>query len=197
MDGKPFMAGSFATTLRRKLFRGILQIIKKRWRSHTSFTEHLGLIPPQSPSHNARDQKVAANMKPAPHPYDYDFGTRDDALVADPVAESTMQLWQQTAKKNREIYTELFRTVPNNIVRNWDLYEVRTASRCFLTSADCTGPQQYVPKVRTGHVAPGVTLDRVKQRLSQVRGQLVECPLVRRFACRAMFHADNATGLPY
>jgi len=140
MDGKRFMVSSFATTLRRKLFR-----------------EHLGLIPPQSPG--PEDQKVASNMKPAPHPYDYDFGSKDDALVADPVAESTMQLWRQTAKKNREIYTEVFKTVPNNIVRNWETYE------------------QYVPKVRTGHVAPGVTLDRVKQCLSQVRGQLVDCPL--------------------
>jgi len=140
MDGKPFKVASFATTLRRKLFR-----------------EHLGLIPPQSP--NPKDQKVAANMKPAPHPYDYDFGSREDTLVADPVAGSTMQLWQQTAKKNREIYTDVFKTVPNNIVRNWEIYE------------------QYIPKVRAGHVAPGVTLDRVKERLSQVKGQLVECPL--------------------
>lgn len=30
----------------------------------------------------------------------------------------------------------------------------------------------------TGHVAPGVTLDQVKQRLSTVKGTLVECPLV-------------------
>ena len=38
--------------------------------------------------------------------------------------------------------------------------------------------QSYVPKVKTGHVAPGVPLDRVKNRLSLVRGALVECPLV-------------------
>ncbi|KAK2462177.1 hypothetical protein APHAL10511_005809 [Amanita phalloides] len=140
MDGRSCMVSSFATTLRRKLFR-----------------EHLGLIPPQRT--DPSKQKVTANMKPAPHPYDYDFGSQADKLVADPVADSTMLLWQQTAKKNREIFAELFKSVPTNIVRDWATYE------------------QYVPKVKTGHVVPGVTLERLKQRLSQVRGALVECPL--------------------
>jgi len=40
-------------------------------------------------------------------------------------------------------------------------------------------PQRYVPKVKTGHVVPGISLERVKQRLDQVRGSVVECPLVR------------------
>jgi phospholipase D1/2 len=35
-----------------------------------------------------------------------------------------------------------------------------------------------VPKTKTGHVVPGLPLSRVKDRLSQVRGALVECPLV-------------------
>ena len=39
--------------------------------------------------------------------------------------------------------------------------------------------QNYVPKVKTGHVAPGVPLDRVKDGLARVRGSLVEAPLVR------------------
>ena len=38
--------------------------------------------------------------------------------------------------------------------------------------------QNYVPNVKTGHVAPGVTLQRLKERLSQVKGALVEAPLV-------------------
>jgi phospholipase D1/2 len=37
--------------------------------------------------------------------------------------------------------------------------------------------QGYLPKVKTGHVAPGVSLDVVKDRLSRVRGALVEMPL--------------------
>jgi predicted transcriptional regulator len=39
-------------------------------------------------------------------------------------------------------------------------------------------PQSYVPKVKTGHVVPGITLDRVKKQLAEVKGALVECPLV-------------------
>ena len=39
--------------------------------------------------------------------------------------------------------------------------------------------QYYVPKVKTGHVAPEVPLARVKDRLAHVKGALVECPLVR------------------
>jgi phospholipase D1/2 len=41
------------------------------------------------------------------------------------------------------------------------------------------GYKNYVPKVKTGHVAPGISLARVKDRLSQVQGALVEAPLVR------------------
>ncbi|KAF8622038.1 hypothetical protein AX15_007323 [Amanita polypyramis BW_CC] len=140
MGGQPYRVSSFATTLRRQLFR-----------------EHLGLIPPQRS--DPRHHKVTSNMKPAPNPYEYDFGSGDDSLVADPVVESTLLLWQQTAKKNSEVYSEVFKTVPTNIVRNWASYE------------------QYVPKVKTGHVVPGISLERVKQRLNQVRGSLVECPL--------------------
>lgn len=38
--------------------------------------------------------------------------------------------------------------------------------------------QQYVPKVKTGHVVPEIPLDRVKDRLSKVKGALVEAPIV-------------------
>ena len=31
----------------------------------------------------------------------------------------------------------------------------------------------------TGHVVPGISLDQVKDKLSHVRGALVECPMVR------------------
>lgn len=45
--------------------------------------------------------------------------------------------------------------------------------------AECGVPQNFVPKVKAGHVIPDVTLDRLKKRLNEVRGSLVECPLVR------------------
>lgn len=77
----------------------------------------------------------------------------------DPVGESTLRLWNDTARKNREVFTEIFRPVPTNLVRNWSAYE------------------NYLPKVKTGHVAPGTTLERLKLKLSEVRGSLVECPM--------------------
>ena len=39
--------------------------------------------------------------------------------------------------------------------------------------------QTYLPKVKTGHVVPEIGLQRIEDRLSRVRGSLVECPLVR------------------
>lgn len=38
--------------------------------------------------------------------------------------------------------------------------------------------QYYIPKGKVGHVVKGIPLSRVKDRLSLVRGSLVECPLV-------------------
>ncbi|KAG1869290.1 hypothetical protein C8R48DRAFT_701012 [Suillus tomentosus] len=140
MDGHPYMAARFATTLRRKLFR-----------------EHLGLIEPQNVLHST--EKVTSFMRCAPEPNDNEIGMREDTAVADPLADSTLELWNHTARVNREIFTEVFRPVPTNLVRSWSAYE------------------SYLPKVKTGHVVPGIQLQRIKERLSQVRGSLVECPL--------------------
>ena len=65
---------------------------------------------------------------PAPQPYLYDFGSDEDAMVADPVCDSTQFLWQQVAKKNRDIYLEIFRPVPSNLVRDWAAYEVHISN---------------------------------------------------------------------
>lgn len=35
-----------------------------------------------------------------------------------------------------------------------------------------------MPKVLPGHVVPDITLERAKDRLSNVKGALVECPMV-------------------
>ncbi|KIN99261.1 hypothetical protein M404DRAFT_155707 [Pisolithus tinctorius Marx 270] len=139
MNGRPYMAARFAATLRRQLFR-----------------EHLGLIPPQNESFDGR---VTWAMKPAPDPHDDETELPEDEAVADPLAEQTLNLWNGTARRNREIFTELFRPVPTNLVQTWSAYE------------------SYVPKVKTGHVAPGIGLRRVKERLAQVKGSLVEAPI--------------------
>lgn len=139
MNGEYFPVGRFAATLRRKLYR-----------------EHIGLIKPQMPDGRAY---VTDFMRPAPHANPDETFEDGDRLVADPLSLNTDRLWTETAHKNREIFSEIFKPVPSDIVRNWKTYD------------------SYVPKIKTGHVAPGVTLDRVKERLSQVRGALVEAPL--------------------
>ncbi|EJC99464.1 phospholipase D [Fomitiporia mediterranea MF3/22] len=140
MDGNRYMAARFAATLRRSLYK-----------------EHLGLIPPQIC--NSREEEATSNMRPAPIPNDDETATREDELVADPLADETLALFDGTAKKNRGIFTEIFRTVPSNLVRDYKSYD------------------NFVPKVKTGHVVPDVPLDRVKARLSEVRGSIVDCPL--------------------
>ena len=52
-----------------------------------------------------------------------------------------------------------------------------------------------MPKVKTGHVAPGIPLARVKDRLSQVKGALVEAPLVRVHLGRSAVSSDLVPGL--
>jgi len=98
-------------------------------------------------------------MRCAPYPTEDETRLLEDALVADPLADSFHQLWNDSARQNREIFTELFRIVPTNLVRDWKAYN------------------NYLPKVKTGHVAADVPLDRIKDRLSLVKGSLVECPL--------------------
>ncbi|KAI0708777.1 phospholipase D/nuclease [Cerioporus squamosus] len=139
MDGQQYQAARFAATLRRKLYR-----------------EHLGLIPPQW----CRDEdRPDSFMQPAPHPNEDETGQQEDEIVADPLSDDTINLWNNTARKNREIFTEVFRPVPTNLIRSWKDYDA------------------YVPDVMTGHVVPDISLQRIKERLSEVRGALVECPM--------------------
>ena len=135
------MAARFAASLRRKLCR-----------------QHLGLIKPQIPQ--KAHEHVDSFMRAAPIPNDDEFGTDEDALVADPLGDDFGELWRRTAHENRAIFQNLFKPVPSDLVRNNKQYE------------------EYVPKVVTGHVVPGIGLDRVKSDLARVKGSLVEMPLV-------------------
>ena len=84
--------------------------------------EHLGLIKPQMCVDG--DEPVTSFMTPAPAPLHYELGTYEDELVADPLSERTEQLLCTTARKNREIFTEVFRPVPSNLVRDFKAYKV-------------------------------------------------------------------------
>lgn len=84
--------------------------------------EHLGLIPPQNVT--SRREHVTSFMHSAPVPNDDETGLEDDARVADPLSDNLLNLWNTTARVNREVFTELFRPVPSNLVHNWKAYEV-------------------------------------------------------------------------
>ncbi|KAG8952526.1 hypothetical protein FRC00_006757, partial [Tulasnella sp. 408] len=139
MDGKPFAASRFAATLRRKLFR-----------------EHLGLIPPQT---CVGGEPVTHSMRAPPHPQQDETHLQEDRIVADPLSEELLGLWLSTARINREVFSQIFKSVPTDNVRNWDQYK------------------RYVPQVKAGHVACDLPLAQIKERLSKVRGGLVEAPL--------------------
>lgn len=140
MDGHPYRAARFAATLRRKLFR-----------------QHLGLIPPQNAA--SRHEHTTTFMRPAPVANEDETYIEDDARVADPLSDGFVNLLNTTARVNREVFTELFRPIPSNLVRNWNAYDI------------------YKPQVKVGHVVPGMPLHRVKERLALVRGSIVEAPL--------------------
>ncbi|KAJ3930150.1 MAG: phospholipase D [Lentinula lateritia] len=140
MDGEPYMASRFAASLRRQMYK-----------------EHLGLIPPQDADMD--DDHPTPYMRPAPYQNPDRLNSQEDQMVADPLSTDTINLWTDTARQNREIFTEVFRPVPSNLVRDWAGYD------------------RYVPKTKTGHVVPDIPLQRVKDRLSKVKGALVEAPI--------------------
>ena len=70
-------------------------------------------------------------MRAAPFPASEMTYTEEDRLVADPLIHETDQLWKETARKNREIFTEIFRPVPSNLVQNVDTYDVCVNFFCF------------------------------------------------------------------
>ena len=71
-------------------------------------------------------------MRPAPHRNDDETSDPFDELVADPISDEALTLWMDTAKRNRDIYTEIFRPVPTNFVRNWEAYDVRFLFNLFV-----------------------------------------------------------------
>lgn len=76
---------------------------------------------------DGRDQ-VTDFMRPAPFANRDESYEPEDRLVADPISEETERLWRETAHNNREIFSEVFKPVPTNVVRNWKIYDVRLLS---------------------------------------------------------------------
>ncbi|KAL2797585.1 hypothetical protein BJX66DRAFT_86734 [Aspergillus keveii] len=156
MNGRQWMASRFASSLRRHLFR-----------------KHLGLLPPQDYEH-VNDQ--------------FDFDSPESQVVADPLADTFLSLWNTRAHTNTDVFREVFHSVPDDTVRNWTTY--KEFYGYYFKNAD---KQAFGEKIdgppapyKYGHVVsekfPGPEgVRRVKELLSQVKGTLVEMPLM--FLC--------------
>lgn len=163
MNGQPYRAARFASTLRRQLFR-----------------KHLGLI--QAQDMEAPNQ----NFEPIGVPNSYDHGSPEDQAVMDPLSDGFLALWNTRARTNTEAFGKIFHPVPHDDVRTWKDYE--TFYEHFFKEADKEAdgkegtkrPSRYM----WGHVvaenfSPGQQGAReVKDLLSTIRGTLVEMPLL-------------------
>ncbi|KAL4812744.1 hypothetical protein BDW67DRAFT_169477 [Aspergillus spinulosporus] len=156
MNGQQWTASRFASSLRRHLFR-----------------KHLGLLPPQDYEH-VNDH--------------FDFDSPESQVVADPLADTLLSLWNTRAHKNTEVYREVFHSVPDDTVRNWNTY--KEFYGYYFKNADKQAFGEKIdgppPAYKYGHVVaekfPGPEgVKRVKELLSQVKGTLVEMPLM--FLC--------------
>ncbi|KAG8810896.1 hypothetical protein FRC17_002713 [Serendipita sp. 399] len=138
MNGQPYQAARFAATFRRALFK-----------------EHLGLIPPQNctPT-NAND--VTTFMTPVPNAQVDTTNSSEDRVVEDPLSDKFLALWNGTAKNNTDIFWNIFKTVPNNMVRNWTEYN------------------NDVPNVSPGHVSTDLSAAEIKEKLAGVKGHIVQ-----------------------
>lgn len=157
MNGEPFTASKFATSLRRQLFR-----------------KHLGLLKHQ-PVDQPDNNWVAIDREPL----DYDWGSGADQLVEDPLSSEFWDLWSGTARTNTEVFEKAFHPVPSDRVRTWDDYK-EVFSKYFLIPGVEYKDDEKEGKVEYGHIVreefPG-GVQEVKDWLSRVRGTLVEMPL--------------------
>jgi phospholipase D1/2 len=92
------------------------------------YQEHLGLIKPQDCTpENAN--VISPFMTPVPRPPTDTTNSPEDILVADPLSDQLLNLWNSTAKNNTEILLNIYKTVPNNLVKSWDEYDVSAPCR--------------------------------------------------------------------
>ncbi|OOQ84900.1 phospholipase D [Penicillium brasilianum] len=163
MNGQPWMASRFAASLRRELFR-----------------KHLGLLAPQD------YKRPNASFEPPGVPDHFDLECPESKVVADPLADTLQSLWNSRAHTNTEVFRKVFHAVPDDAVRNWATYKEFYEYYFHKADKEAEGKDQYgrPPRFQWGHVvrddfAPGAEgAKQVKELLSQVKGTLVEMPLM-------------------
>ena len=162
MDGKSHRAARFAATLRRQLFR-----------------KHLGLLAPQNM------ERPDQNFEPIGVPNVYDFGSREDQTVMDPLSDGFLDLWNRRAENNSKAFGRIFNPVPHDSVVTWKDYDAFYEVFFKDAGENAEGKDLKKPaKYKWGHVvesnfSPGEQGTReVKELLSTIRGTLVEMPLL-------------------
>ncbi|KAF2182006.1 phospholipase D/nuclease [Zopfia rhizophila CBS 207.26] len=160
MDGRPWHAAKFASSLRRQIFR-----------------KHLGLLKPQ-----VMDQPDQ-NFEPIGVPNSYDWGSAEDRQVVDPVSDEFQTLWNWRAKTNTDAFAKVFHPVPYDGVKTWKQYD-DYYERFFHEEEKDKDKDKKPSQYKWGHVvaenfAPGEQgVREVKEVLSTIKGTLVEMPLL-------------------
>ncbi|KAK5118948.1 hypothetical protein LTR62_000159 [Meristemomyces frigidus] len=164
MAGQPWKATQFAASLRRQIFR-----------------KHLGLLPPQE------IERPDANFMPLGETNNYDWNSRADMAVTDPLSQEFSNLWQGTAATNTAAFAKVFHPIPADNVRNWTQYDDFFEKYFKAPGKDAAAKDKDALRPSTwkyGHVvadefSPGPQgLGEMKEVLSRVRGCLVEMPLM-------------------
>ena len=162
MDGRPYRAARFAATLRRQLFR-----------------KHVGLLKPQNM------ERPDQNSEPIDVPNVYDYGSREDQAVMDPLSDRFLDYWNSQARINSYAFGMIFHPVPHDNVRSWKDYDIFYEAFFHEAGQEAGGKEgrKKPPKYKWGHVveenfSPGDQgVREVKDLLSTIRGTLVDMPL--------------------
>jgi len=174
ISNKKWPVSPFASSLRRRLIR-----------------EHLGLLPPDYVDH------VTQNSHPLPATNQYDWGSKEDLLVQDPLSPDFWRVLNGTAKTNTEVFRDVFHAVPDD--------GGISAKRFMLTNLVRTTEEydNFVTKTEVDHVADySMPLSYIVNRLSEVRGHVVEMPLhymenVQLIAPGINLEINAVTGRPF
>ncbi|CAG8468958.1 364_t:CDS:10 [Diversispora eburnea] len=162
MDGNEYMASKFAYTLRNALFKEHLGLLE--YQDHSSITK--SCLSPDDPRIlremlKEKDPDVISSLEKMAPENELKHPTKEDLIVMDPLSDEFYDYWSKTAQRNTEVYRSVFRCVPDDNVTTWEKYE------------------NFVPdrtKVPIGHAANQADVETIKDKLSNVRGHLVEFP---------------------
>ncbi|KAF2157291.1 phospholipase D/nuclease [Myriangium duriaei CBS 260.36] len=175
MAGQQWTASRFAASLRRFVTRKHLGLVGKQ--DYTNPNREKGFEPVASGEGN-----------------EYDFGSEEDRIVADPLGEGFEDLWNGTARTNTDAFERVFHPVPTDKVRTWKEYD-EYYSRFFKTLSgeeEKKAEEKARKEGRTveagrpstwkwGHMVaeefPG-GVEEVKDVLAGIKGTLVEMPLM-------------------